>query len=97
MFWRNMGYDLRTKQAVKIKFNATWRRLLLPPGQQQAVVKQVEVHWLGGQLEFWSRNAHHLGVHFQELTVLHQPAGLGDERKDLQRKKTRLRMGRLIG
>lgn len=47
-----MGYDLRTKQAVKIKFNATWRRLLLPPGQQQAVVKQVEVHWLGGQLEF---------------------------------------------
>lgn len=58
-------------------------RSLLPPGQQQAVIEQVQVHGLSGQLELGPGYAHHLSVHLQELTVFHQPAGLRDQREDL--------------
>lgn len=60
---------------------------LLLSGQQETVIEQVEVHRFGGQLELRPRNAHHLSVHFKELTMFHQPTGLRDERKNLQRKK----------
>ena len=56
---------------------------LLPSGEQQTVVEEVEVHRLGGQLQLGAGDAHGLGVHLQQLPVLHQPAGLGDEWEDL--------------
>lgn len=59
---------------------------LFPPGQQQGVIEQVEVHRFGWELELWAGNVHHLSVHFQELTMLHQPSGLRDQRKYLQRR-----------
>lgn len=59
---------------------------LLPPGQKQTVVEQMKVHGPRGQLELRSRNTHRLSVHLQELPVLHQPAGLRDQREDLQGK-----------
>lgn len=59
---------------------------LLPPGQQEAVIEQVEVHRFDGELELWAGNVHHLSVHFQEFTVLHQPPGLRDQREYLQRR-----------
>lgn len=61
--------------------------LLFSPGQQEAVVEQVQVYWLGGQLEFGSRNTHGLHVHLQKFTVLHQPARLRNQREDLERRK----------
>lgn len=48
----------------------------------------MEVHGLGGQLELGPRHCHHLGVYLQQLAVLHQPAGLRDEREDLQMEST---------
>lgn len=48
----------------------------------------MEVHGLGGQLELGPRHCHHLGVYLQQLAVFHQPAGLRDQRKDLQTEST---------
>lgn len=61
---------------------------LLPPGEQQAVVEQMEVHGLGGQLELGPRHGHHLGVNLQQLSVFHKPAGLRDQREDLRAEST---------
>lgn len=48
----------------------------------------MEVHGLGGQLELRPRHCHHLGVYLEQLAVFHQPAGLRDQRKDLQTEST---------
>lgn len=48
----------------------------------------MEVHGLGGQLELGPRHCHHLGVYLQQLAVFHEPAGLRDQRKDLQTEST---------
>lgn len=55
---------------------------LLPPGEQQAVVEEVQVDRLAGQLQLGGGRGRQWGQ-LHQLPVPHQPAGLRDQREDL--------------
>lgn len=63
---------------------------LLPPGEKQAVVEEVQVDGLAGQLQL-GRGCRGQRCQLHQLPVPHQPAGLGDQREDLggQRRQRR--------
>ena len=55
---------------------------LLPPGEQQAVIEEVQVDRLAGQLQL-GRGHRGQGCQLHQLPVPNQPAGLRDQREDL--------------